>query len=196
MLFRSRALIFASVLALSILSADTLAAKDKPGKNKNGNGPAFCRNGQGHPRWGWQWCEDRGWDRSGNRVVLRDRNGRILENGRVADNGRADRRVTAGRSYNAAFDRGYDDGYQKGIEDSGKNRSFDPTRHAWYRSADRGYDSQYGTKAQYQNLYRDGFRDGYDEGFRDRDYNEGRTTSSSRGGSTGTGTAIPRRWPY
>lgn len=26
-----------------------------------GNGPAFCRNGQGHPRYGMTWCRDKGW---------------------------------------------------------------------------------------------------------------------------------------
>ena len=30
-------------------------------KVKNGNGPPFCRNGQGHPTKGWQWCVDKGW---------------------------------------------------------------------------------------------------------------------------------------
>jgi hypothetical protein len=28
---------------------------------KNGNGPPFCRNGQGHPTKGWRWCEEKGW---------------------------------------------------------------------------------------------------------------------------------------
>ena len=27
----------------------------------NGGGPPFCRNGQGHPTKGWQWCVDKGW---------------------------------------------------------------------------------------------------------------------------------------
>ena len=28
---------------------------------KRGNGPPFCRNGQGHPVHGMQWCRDKGW---------------------------------------------------------------------------------------------------------------------------------------
>jgi hypothetical protein len=28
---------------------------------RNGNGPPFCRNGQGHPVHGRRWCEDKGW---------------------------------------------------------------------------------------------------------------------------------------
>lgn len=29
---------------------------------RRGNGPPFCRNGQGHPVHGRQWCRDKGWD--------------------------------------------------------------------------------------------------------------------------------------
>lgn len=32
------------------------------GQKRNGNGPAFCRNGRGHPVHGRQWCRDKGWD--------------------------------------------------------------------------------------------------------------------------------------
>jgi hypothetical protein len=31
------------------------------GKAKKGNGPPFCRNGQGHPVHGRRWCEEKGW---------------------------------------------------------------------------------------------------------------------------------------
>lgn len=27
-------------------------------------GPAFCRNGKGHPKHGWRWCEERGFGRN------------------------------------------------------------------------------------------------------------------------------------
>ncbi|MBI3050575.1 MAG: hypothetical protein HYY76_19975 [Acidobacteria bacterium] len=33
-------------------------------KSRNGNGPAFCRSGAGHPVHGWQWCREKGWDRA------------------------------------------------------------------------------------------------------------------------------------
>ena len=65
----------------------------------------------------------------------------------------------------AAFDSGYRDGLAKGREDRGDNDSFDPVRHAWYRSADRGYNSRYGTKEQYKLAYRDGFEAGYEQGY-------------------------------
>lgn len=31
------------------------------GPRAQGNGPAFCRNGQGHPVHGRQWCYEKGW---------------------------------------------------------------------------------------------------------------------------------------
>ena len=41
---------------------------------KRGNGPPFCRNGQGHPVHGMEWCRDKGWSQAGWRdVILRER---------------------------------------------------------------------------------------------------------------------------
>jgi hypothetical protein len=71
---------------------------------------------------------------------------------------------------NDAVQSGVNDGYEKGVEDARKNRSFDPLRHAWYRSGDRHYDSRYGSREQYKDLYRRGFRDGYERGFREGRY--------------------------
>ena len=42
-------------------------------RNERGNGPAFCRSGAGHPVFGWEWCRDRGWDRSSNTAVRWER---------------------------------------------------------------------------------------------------------------------------
>ena len=53
-----------------------------------------------------------------------------------------------------AFDNGYGDGYEKGLSDARDRHSFDPTRHKWYRSGDRHYESRYGSRAQYENIYR------------------------------------------
>ena len=63
---------------------------------------------------------------------------------------------------------GYRDGSVKGREDAGRNRSFDPKRHQWYRSASRGYESRYGLRGAYANIDRDGFEAGYAEEFRRR----------------------------
>jgi flagellar biosynthesis/type III secretory pathway protein FliH len=69
-----------------------------------------------------------------------------------------------------AVQNGVSDGYEKGVEDARHNRSFDPLRHAWYRSGDRHYESRAGSREQYKDLYRQGFRDGYDRGFREGRY--------------------------
>jgi hypothetical protein len=55
---------------------------------------------------------------------------------------------------------------EKGREDGNRNNRYDVNRHSWYRSANRGYDDDYGTRAEYQVRYRDGFEAGYSEGFR------------------------------
>ena len=62
---------------------------------------------------------------------------------------------------------GYRDGQVKGREDVSKNRSYDPKRHQWYRSASRGYESRYGLRGGYANIYREGFEAGYAEEFRE-----------------------------
>jgi hypothetical protein len=68
--------------------------------------------------------------------------------------------------YPTAYDNGVTDGYEKGLEDARKSRSFDPLRHRWYRSGDRHYDRRFGSKDAYSAAYRRGFRAGYEEGYR------------------------------
>jgi hypothetical protein len=131
--------------------------------------------------------------REAERIAARDRSARVIYgddyrygNGRVYDDPRYDNRRggnsvtdairdrilrnrTATRGvrggYNAAYDNGYRDGLEKGREDRGDNDSFDPVRHSRYRSADRGYESRYGTREQYKLAYRDGFEAGYEQGY-------------------------------
>lgn len=65
-----------------------------------------------------------------------------------------------------AFQNGYRDGLQKGREDGDDNDRYDVNRHSWYRSATRGYENEYGSRAEYQARYRQGFEAGYGEGYR------------------------------
>lgn len=65
-----------------------------------------------------------------------------------------------------AFQNGYRDGLQKGREDGDDNDRYDASRHSWYRSATRGYENEYGARAEYQARYREGFEAGYAEGHR------------------------------
>jgi hypothetical protein len=69
------------------------------------------------------------------------------------------------RDQHPGWDAGYRDGLEKGREDTIKNRSYEPNRHQWYRSASRGYSRQYGSRGAYANVYREGFTAGYAEGF-------------------------------
>ena len=64
------------------------------------------------------------------------------------------------------FQNGYRDGLEKGREDGDDNDRYDASRHSWYRSATRGYEDEYGTRADYQVRYREGFEAGYSEGYR------------------------------
>jgi hypothetical protein len=66
----------------------------------------------------------------------------------------------------AAFEKGYEDGAQKGRDDAHGHRDADPVRHSWYRSGTRGYNDDYGSKEQYKNVYRNGFEQGYMTAYR------------------------------
>jgi hypothetical protein len=81
----------------------------------------------------------------------------------------------------AAYDNGYRDGLEKGREDARDRDSYDPVRHGWYRSGDRGYNSRYGTRDNYKLAYRDGFEAGYDQAY-----------GQLRGYGTSRGARIPR----
>lgn len=130
----------------------------------------------------------------GARVIYgddRDRDGRVLrERGRTvlrpravprSDRYPADDRypsrypgIRDDRFESAAFQSGYRDGVEKGREDLRDGDSFDPNRHRWYRSADRGYNSRYGSREQYRAEYRDGFLRGYDAAYGRRSTTDGR----------------------
>jgi hypothetical protein len=75
-----------------------------------------------------------------------------------------------GYGYNPAHSAGVRDGYEKGREDARDRDSYDPLRHSWYRSGDRDYRSEYGSRDQYRDLYRQAFREGYDRGYREALY--------------------------
>lgn len=58
-----------------------------------------------------------------------------------------------------AAESGYRDGLLKGREDAEDRDDYDPSRHSWYRSADRGYERGYGTRDDYREQYRRAFLD-------------------------------------
>jgi hypothetical protein len=69
--------------------------------------------------------------------------------------------------FDPAVTQGYNDGYEAGLDDGRDGRRFDPVGEGRYRSGDRGYDRDYGSRDYYRTNYRVGFRNGYEEGFRD-----------------------------
>jgi hypothetical protein len=75
-----------------------------------------------------------------------------------------------GYGYSPAFTNGSRDGLEKGREDVRDRDSYDPARHSWYRSADRNYRSEYGSRERYRDEYRQGFQEGYDRAFREYGY--------------------------
>jgi hypothetical protein len=109
------------------------------------------------------------------RLASRSSNARVIYgDDRFArnDNGYRDRSNTSrypgsyGVNNSVSYDNGYRDGLEKGREDANRNNSYDPVRHSWYRSADRGYNNRYGTKDAYKLTYRDGFEAGYEQSYR------------------------------
>ena len=123
------------------------------------------------------------WDRADvyGRDGNRARNGRATQgravprDGYPGTSGYPDNRYPSGASYNSlAYRNGYQDGIAKAQEDTRDNDAYDPARHGWYKSANRGYESRYGTREQYAAEYRDGFLQGYRENHRGRTSNTGR----------------------
>jgi hypothetical protein len=85
--------------------------------------------------------------------------------------------------YQIAQDQGYRDGIQRGSEDARDGDRYNPEGASQYRSADRGYRSEYGNKEEYKRIYRDAFRRGYDESYRRDDrgvYNGGSRNDRAR----------------
>jgi len=68
---------------------------------------------------------------------------------------------------NAAFDRGYREGIQRGTDDARRGRQFEIDRNDVYRDGDRGYNSRDGNRDSYRNDFRRGYTSGYRTGYYD-----------------------------
>ena len=88
-------------------------------------------------------------------------------------NGRARGR---GGYNDAAYQTGFTDGYEAGLDDGRDRRRFDPVGEGRYRSGDRGYNGNYGSRDAYKYRYREAFRDGYEDGYTDGQRYDSRTT--------------------
>lgn len=65
-----------------------------------------------------------------------------------------------------AFDNGYRDGYEAGVNDARDRDAFNPIVQKRYREGDRGYKNGYGSRDDYKREYRAAFQRGYEEGYR------------------------------
>lgn len=110
-----------------------------------------------------------------------DRYGRNDQYGRDDRYGRNDQYGGNDRygRQSVGFDQGYRDGIAKAQEDMRDGDRYDPARHGWYKDANRGYNSRYGTREDYRAAYRSGFVDGYDNTFRSSRADTSRTGNGS-----------------
>lgn len=135
---------------------------------------------------------DEYYDRSGNYPYGNGNNYPYGNNDRYGNERYGNRYPANGSNrygYNSVpYDNGYRDGLEKGREDARDRDSYDPVRHGWYRSGNRGYDNRYGTRDQYKLAYRDGFEAGYDQAYRQNGGNRNGSRNNNRG------VQIP--WPF
>ena len=112
------------------------------------------------------------------------------------DSYRRDRYYNNG--YEVARQQGRSYGLNAGAMDAQRNRRFDPERSSAYKNGTAGYDSRYGNKGQYKQVFRDAFLQGYREGYQqygydpyDRRNNDRRNNDRRNNGRWVNGVWIP-----
>jgi hypothetical protein len=73
-----------------------------------------------------------------------------------------------------AFTTGYNDGYERGLDDGEDRRRNNPVAESRYRDGDHGYRREYGPREAYKIRYREGFLQGYQRGYQDGQRYSGR----------------------
>jgi len=108
-----------------------------------------------------QW-RDRDRDRRDDRWERRDRDDRYRD------------RNYGNYSYQTARQQGYSYGLNVGAADAQRGQSYNPQRSRYWKNADEGFNSSYGNRGQYKQVFRDAFEQGYREGFQRYAYNNNR----------------------
>ena len=79
-------------------------------------------------------------------------------------------------NFETARQQGYSYGMSVGAADAQRRQSYNPQRSRYWKNATEGYNSYYGNKGQYKQVFRDAFEQGYRDGWqrfagygRDRD---------------------------
>ena len=98
-----------------------------------------------------------------------------------------DRRYGQTNVYEIARQQGFSYGMNAGAADAQRGQSYSPQRSRYWRNADTGYNSYYGNRGQYMQVYRNAFAQGYREGYMRYGGND-RRSNNGRWGN--------RQWPY
>lgn len=70
-----------------------------------------------------------------------------------------------GGGMQAAYDNGYRSGYDQGQADARGRDRYGYDRQGRYRDGDYGYNSSYGNRNEYRQVFRRGYSEGYDRGY-------------------------------
>ncbi len=103
----------------------------------------------------------------------RDRDGRDDRYDR-RDDRRDDRYRDRNYGYQNARQQGYSYGMNVGAADAQRGQSYSPQRSRYWKNGSDGYNSSYGNKGQYKQIFRNAFEQGYREGFQRYAYNNNR----------------------
>lgn len=109
-----------------------------------------------------QW-RDRDRDRRDDRWERRNRDDRYWD--------RDDRYRYGYNGYAIARQQGYSYGMNVGAADAQRGQSYSPQRSRYWKKATEGYNSYYGNKGQYKQVFRNAFEQGYREGYQRYAYN-------------------------
>ena len=81
------------------------------------------------------------------------------------DRYRNDRYRNNGYEYESARQQGYSYGVNVGAADAQRGQSYNPERSRYWKNGSDGYNSSYGNKGQYKQVFRSAFEQGYREGY-------------------------------
>src|SRR6476659_5895160 len=95
----------------------------------------------------------------------RDRDYRQDRDDRYRRNDRYDDRYGYNNNYQVAQQQGYSYGLSTGAADAQRGQNFDPQRSHFWKNGTDGYNSRYGNRGQYKQVFRDAFVQGYREGY-------------------------------
>lgn len=68
-------------------------------------------------------------------------------------------------NYETARQQGYSYGMSVGAADAQRRQSYNPQRSRYWKNATEGFDSSYGNKGQYKQVFRNAFEQGYRDGW-------------------------------